>query len=140
MKGSHTDASDANTALRGALDGAKPKRTMRGARRASAMIAANVREDEYAAIVEHARRGGYESLAEYVRAVCIARKAIYDTDQARLAKPLADIAYRVVRGMDALDRGEMDVLRGYLLEIRAVVADALRPLSRHHDREVRSRQ
>lgn len=129
-------ADSAETVLRDAIEGRKSRKS-RGSRRAAHVIAADVIADEYAAIVEHARVGGYESLAEYARAVCLAPKAIYDTDQARIAKPLADVSYRVARARDALQRGDLTAVAAHIEEIRVTVSEALRPLSRTHERTVR---
>ena len=115
-------------------------RKVRGSRRAGNAISARVTDDELGVIAEHAKRGGYESIAEYVRAVAISPRAEYDTHMARMAKPLADVAYRIARTLDVLDRSETDAVRGYLMEMQSTIAAALRRLSRDHNREVRLRE
>lgn len=128
-----------STAIADSLEGTSRMR-VRGARRAANAISARVTDEELAVIAEHARRGGYASVAEYVRAVCVAPCAVYDTDAARIAKPLSDISYRIARVLDALNRSETDAVRGYLTEMKAIVHAALVPIARSHDREVRSRE
>lgn len=131
-------ADSAENAITNALEGRKARKP-RGSFRTDRAIAADVTADEYAAIREHARIGGYDSLAQYVRAVCLAPKAIYDTDQARIAKPLAEVSYLVARAGDALQRHDMAGVADNTERIRVIVSNALRPLSRAHERIVRER-
>ncbi len=139
MNGQAGNTNTATEAIHNATLGEKPERKMRGARRASKLIATNVTDEKFAIIAGHAKRAGYESLAEYVRAVTLTPKAVYDTDQARIAKPLADVSYRIARALDVLDRKRLDAVHGYLIDMQTLVADALRGLARDHDSEVRSR-
>ncbi len=135
MRGNVTEASSAGEAIRDTVGGRK----IRGSRHAANAIGARVTDDELVVIAKHARDGGYGSIAEYVRAVTISPKAVYDTDPARTAKPLSDVAYRIARTLDALNRSETDAVRGYLAESQRIIATALAPLRREHDTEVRAR-
>lgn len=134
MKG-EMSAKQSDDAVADALRG----RTVRGARRAERMIAANVTDDELAVITAHAKRGGYNTLAEYVRAVCISPMPKYDTDAARISRPLVQIGDRIRRVLDVLDRNETDAVRGYLDEMRGIIHAALTPFRREHDDESRGR-
>lgn len=119
-------------------DALRGRKRVRGSRHAERMIAANVTVEELAVISAHAKRAGYATLAEYVRAVALSPRPVYDTDAARVAQPLAAISVRLARCLDVLDRNETDALRGYLEEMQRIVADALQSLRREHDAEVRS--
>ena len=139
MKGEFAATGSASAAIAGATNGRKSHKKVRGARHASKMIAANVTYDELTVIQGHAKRGGYESIAEYIRAVATTPQAVYDTDYARIAKPLADISYRLARALDALDGGDTEKVRTCIKEASVAAASALAPLARSHDRVVHAK-
>jgi len=148
MKG-EMSAKQSDDAVADALRG----RTVRGARRAERMIAANVTDEEYEIIQAHAKRGGYVTekrqadgavirgvpvIADYIRAVAVSPMPKYDTDAARISRPLIQIADKIRRVLDVLDRNETDAVRGYLAEMQNIIHSALTPLRSEHDTEVRS--
>jgi len=132
MKGKF-DAKQSVEAVTDAVRG----RTVRGSRRAERMIAANVTAEELSEIRAHAKRGGYQTIAEYLRTIALTPIPKYDTDAARIARPLVQISDRIRRTLDVLDRNETDAVHGYLSEMQAIVHAALSPLRREHDGEIR---
>lgn len=127
-----TGTSDTDVARSVAFEGSKPRSRARQPR----LLAANVTDEEYAQISAHARFAGV-SIAEYLRRVAVSPLADYDTDYACIAKPLSDISYRLVRALDALERGQTDAVRGFIDEARGIATATLLPLSREHQRELR---
>ena len=123
-----------------AVDDALRGQTVRGARRATRMVAANVTAEELAEIQAHAKRGGYRTIAEYLRTIALTPVPKYDTDAARVARPLVQLSDKIRHALDVLDRNEADAVRGYLLEMKAIIHGALSPLRREHDAEVRASQ
>ena len=74
------------------------------------------------------------TLEEYVTTVFVGRS--FATPAARIAKPLADINYRLTRIGDALISSNLDAAQIELFEAQRVVAEHLRPLRREHDGDV----
>jgi hypothetical protein len=82
-----------------------------------------------------ARRNGI-TIEEYVTTVFAGRS--FATPAARIAKPLANVNYRLTRITDALMSSDVEVARNETREAQRVVAEHLRPLRREHDRDVAS--
>ncbi len=135
MKAEDQPASDAaRTLLDGSVrDGTK---TVRGARHATESIQARVTKEEFAIVERHQKNAGYESLAEYVRAVCVAPKAVVNTSGAADYAPLAPILYLFTRAVNATDATAKDEA---LAKAHRALTDFVCDTGKTHKREVAER-
>jgi hypothetical protein len=90
------------------------------------------------AIRERAALAGV-SMAEYISNAVARPARSFATAAAEIAAPLTMLSYRIARAREALRTGDAAALSRELDDARRDVAEALRPLARHHAEEVRQR-
>ena len=78
------------------------------------------------------------SMAEYIGNAVAQPERSYATAAAEIAQPLAQVSYRIAQATDALTRGDVGVATSELDAARRLASDALIPLRRQHDEEVRT--
>ncbi len=78
------------------------------------------------------------SMAEYLGNALAQPERPYATAAAEIAQPLAQVSYRVAQAADALKRGDISAAMSELDATRRIVAEALIPLRRRHDEEIRA--
>lgn len=77
------------------------------------------------------------SMAAYLANAIARPERTYATASAETAQPLTQAGYRIVRALAALEADDHDATRAMLVEAQRILAHALLPLAREHDREVR---
>lgn len=89
------------------------------------------------ALRERAAANGV-SMTEYVTNALANPDRMFATPSAAHAQVLTRISYEIARAREALDSADNETLVAALQSVRKSIADALRPLARSHDEEVRS--
>jgi len=124
---------DAMSVQREVLRGEKPRKGSPAKKRVALHM--EVEPEAREAFFRRARAAGLSGPDSFRDALAFPER-VYDTDALRIAKPLADISYRLVRLADVVNRNELDAARWYVDEIRRIVVEAMRPLRSEHDEEV----
>jgi len=78
------------------------------------------------------------SMAEFIGNAIAQPERSYATPAAEIAQPLAQVSYRIAQTADAIRRGDVGAAISELDAARRLVSDALIPLRRQHDEEVRT--
>lgn len=89
------------------------------------------------ALRERAAASGV-SMAEYLTNALANPDRMFATPSATHAQVLARISYEIARAREAVASADSETLVATLESMRETIADALRPLARLHDEEVRS--
>lgn len=124
---------DAKSTAERALKGEQPKRK-RSERRA--VLHMEVPREAREAFFRRAHAAGVSG-PEYLANALAHPERTYHTDAVLIAKPLADISYRLARALDALRKGDLEVGVRFVVESQRAVADSLSTLRRAHDAGVR---
>ena len=124
---------DAKSTAERALKGEQPKRK-RSERRA--VLHMEVSREAREAFFRRVRAAGVSGPEYFAHAIARPERT-YHTDAVLIAKPLADISYRLSRAVDALRKGDVPAGIAAVVEAQRVVASALSPLRRAHDESVR---
>jgi len=88
------------------------------------------------ALRERAASAGV-SMAEYVSNALAEPERSYATSAVEIAQPLAQVSYRISQVVQALKRTDVDAAIVELDAAKQIVSDALVPLRRRHDQDVR---
>jgi len=89
------------------------------------------------ALRERAAMAGL-SMAEYLGNALAQPERTYATAAVEIAQPLAQVSYRIAQAADALKRVDVSAATSELDAARRIASDALVPLRRQHDEEVRT--
>lgn len=77
------------------------------------------------------------SMAEYLGNALAQPERAYATGAVEVAQPLAQVSYRISQALQDLERGDIVAATCELEAARRVVSEALIPLRRRHEEEVR---
>lgn len=80
------------------------------------------------------------SMAEFLSNALAEPERSYVTDAVEIARPLAQVSYRLAQVIQALERGDLALAKGDVEAARRIVAEAMIPLRRKHAEEVRANE
>jgi hypothetical protein len=121
----------------GTMKRKQPKTTRHGGR---VVLSLDVEPSARDALREKAAAAGV-SMAEYfTNAIAQPEQCTFRTDAAEIGRPLIRVSDHQRRALEMLKRGDVDAAVAELEAMRAVIHDALTPLARRHQEEVRANE
>jgi len=131
MRGDAREA-DVREAVESAVRGGASRRS----KRETVVLALDVEPEVRESLRNRARSLGV-SLTEYMRALAAGNAAPHHVSLARIAQPLAAVAYRLSLIAEARAHGDHDALDKEIMAARTIVVDSLAVLAKEHASEGR---